>query len=58
MQAEHREQKREPERIGAVEEEAFHRRQIEPEQPDAQKHHRQRAVIAAFIGGLESRAAA
>ena len=47
MQAEHRQQEREPQRIGAVEEEALHRRQIESEQPDPQQHHRQRPVVAA-----------
>ena len=53
MQAEHRQQEREPQRIGAVEEEAFHRRQIEPEQPDPQEHHGQRAVVAALVRALK-----
>ncbi len=58
VQAEHRDQERHPDRIGAVEEEALHRRQIEPEQPDPQQHHRQRAVVAALIRGAENSARA
>ena len=53
VQAEHRQQEREPQGIGAVEEEAFHRRQIEPEQPDPQQHHRQRTVVAALVRPLK-----
>src|ERR1700712_3117920 len=53
MQAEYREQKRAPYRVGTVEEVAFHRRQINSEQPDLQESHRQRTAIAAFLRALE-----
>ena len=53
VQAKHRHQKREPYRIGAIEEEALHRGQIEPEQPELQQQHRQRSAIAAAVGSME-----
>ena len=53
VQPEYRDQKREPHRIHAVEEEAFHRRQIEREQPYLQQQCRQRSAIAIAIRDME-----
>src|SRR5581483_5733956 len=53
VQAEHREQEREPDRIGAIEKEAFQRGQIDSEQPDPQQRHGQRPAIATCVGALK-----